>query len=440
MYLKKDNVGVNMRIGFLFDDFGISEVDMREPNKGNPGIGGTQYCFLTVAYNLKKMHKDMEIFFYHFNDNGNLYPMNFVNERLGDRHEIIAKCQIDEIDILLVNFKEIETIGEELESNNINTVVWAHNYLPSNILEMCNELNCIRRVVFVGRQQYDRYIDDKIAYKSLYIYNIVCPVNESDMRSEKYGKIVTYTGALVKDKGFHILAAQWKKILEQVPDAELYVIGTGKLYDRKAILGEFGIAESRYEAEFIDYLLDENRRILPSVHFMGIMGKEKLNIYKKTSVGIINPSARTETFGLSAAEMEVCGIPIVSKNANGFPDVILNKKTGFLRYTKYGFYKAIIKLLRNNKINDEFGNNAHEFVENEFNPERISKQWYEMFNDILCNKPAEYIKPSNNYLNNLKFIRIINREIKKYSMLSSIPSFVRVELFIRDKLLKAIRR
>ena len=55
----------------------------------------------------------------------------------------------------------------------------------------------------MGRQQYDRYIDDKIAYKSLYIYNIVCPVNESDMRSEKiFGKIVTYTGALVKDKGF----------------------------------------------------------------------------------------------------------------------------------------------------------------------------------------------------------------------------------------------
>ena len=55
---------------------------------------------------------------------------------------------------------------------------------------------------------------------------------------------------------------------------------------------------------------------------MGIMGKEKLNIYKKIlSVGssFTNPSARTETFGLSAAEMEVCGIPIVSKNANGLP-------------------------------------------------------------------------------------------------------------------------
>ena len=45
MYLKKDNVGVNMRIGFLFDDFGISEVDMREPNKENPGHWGDSILF-----------------------------------------------------------------------------------------------------------------------------------------------------------------------------------------------------------------------------------------------------------------------------------------------------------------------------------------------------------------------------------------------------------
>ena len=57
---------------------------------------------------------------------------------------------------------------------------------------------------------------------------------------------------------------------------------------------------------------------MKSVHFCGNMGIEKLEIYNRTTVGVVNPSARTETFGLSAVEMEACGIPVVTKSGNGF--------------------------------------------------------------------------------------------------------------------------
>ena len=74
-----------------------------------------------------------------------------------------------------------------------------------------------------------------------------------DAKNEKYtGRsaarpIVTYVGSLTKGKGFHVLAKEWKNILKAVPDAELYVLGSGKLYDNKAELGEYGLAEKTYE-------------------------------------------------------------------------------------------------------------------------------------------------------------------------------------------------
>lgn len=47
------------------------------------------------------------------------------------------------------------------------------------------------------------------------------------MRTNADTKKVVYSGALIKQKGFHILAKAWKNILKAVPDAELYVLGGG---------------------------------------------------------------------------------------------------------------------------------------------------------------------------------------------------------------------
>lgn len=35
-----------MKIGLLFEDFGFSNLDLRYPENGNQGIGGTEFTFL----------------------------------------------------------------------------------------------------------------------------------------------------------------------------------------------------------------------------------------------------------------------------------------------------------------------------------------------------------------------------------------------------------
>ena len=231
---------------------------------------------------------------------------------------------------IIYRFVDDIKIYDVLNNYQINGIAWAHNYIMAHGAKRAGKCEYLKCIVMVSRQQYDRYIDDDIIDKCTYAYNIVESSSIEESKSSETLPVVTYTGALVNVKGFHILAKCWKKILKKVPDAQLYVIGTGNLYNENINLGKYKIAEEGYEKLFIPYLLDKNGNIDKSVHFMGKMGQEKREIYIKSRVGIINPSARTETFGLGAVELQSYGVPVVLKNKNGFPDIVKNNKTDYL--------------------------------------------------------------------------------------------------------------
>ena len=239
---------------------------------------------------------------------------------------------------------------------------------------------------------------------------------------------VTYTGSLVSAKGFHILANIWPQILKAVPEAQLYVIGNGQIYDRNAKLGSLGIADERYEKVFAN-AITENGALLPSVHFCGAMGKEKLEIYKKTTVGVMNPSGKTETFGLSAVEMEACGIPVVTKAANGLFDTVIDGKTGYLIRNKNQLRDCVVELLQDKQKNAFYGQQAKAFADETFLPEVLVKQWEQLFVDIKKGQAAEYIKPENHWQNNQKWMRVINRKL--HDLKVPTPALIEVECNIR---------
>lgn len=89
---------------------------------------------------------------------------------------------------------------------------------------------------------------------------------------------MTYVGGLYPAKGVHYLTQAWPEVLSEFPDAKLNIIGSGKLYSRDFNLGTFGIAESSFEKQLLEPLLDENGDIIPSVRFWGVLGPEKKQI------------------------------------------------------------------------------------------------------------------------------------------------------------------
>lgn len=396
-----------MIIGFYFNDLGFSELDLSHPLAGNNGIGGTQYCFILLADALLK-YTNNQVIFYHYNEN--VLPDGTISKLIGGRDEIIDRAIDDKIDVLLFKAEGVSGFVKALNSSNLHAVPWAHNYLYSEELtEYCNN-PAISRVVFVGHEMYDRYIDHPIRNKATYIYNMF-DGRVFNARPMPKVPVVSYTGSLVPAKGFHILAKVWKEIIKEVPNAQLYVIGDGKLYDRNAELGAYGIAQKSYEDQFMPHLTVDGD-LMDSVHFLGTMGKEKLEIYEKTTVGVMNPTGRTETFGLSAIEMSACGIPVVTKRANGLYDTVIDGETGYLIKSKKELANRIIRLLTDNRLNDTMGKNGKKFADTAFLPENIVKQWESLFEEIKEGRQTKEIAPSKHYANNAKWLRIINHKIR----------------------------
>src|SRR5690242_20284869 len=48
-----------MKVAFYLDNSGIAEIDLRYPEKGNPGIGGTQYMIVMIANQLGKSYGNL---------------------------------------------------------------------------------------------------------------------------------------------------------------------------------------------------------------------------------------------------------------------------------------------------------------------------------------------------------------------------------------------
>lgn len=278
--------------------------------------------------------------------------------------------------------------------------------MSSDDLNVLIKYQNLQRIVFCGKQFYDRYIDHPIINKSIYIFNMFDANQSVYNRRKEYSQNVTYTGSLISEKGFHVLAKYWKKVLKAVPDAKLHVIGSGQLYNRESKLGKYGLAEDRYEKKFMKYLTDSNGKIIESVYFHGIMGKEKFSLYNDTAVGVINPTARTETFGMSVLEMNACGVPVVSKADEGLLDTLKNNINGLNYKFEFILPYKIIKLLKEKELNYNLGRQGQEYVNSNFSPELIIEQWIACFNEIINNHSVRYCMPDDFYFSHKKFLRI----------------------------------
>ncbi|MBQ7521433.1 MAG: glycosyltransferase family 4 protein [Clostridia bacterium] len=429
-----------MNICIYINNSGIKNVDCSNLLIGNPGIGGTEYCILFLAQIYKKQYpSDKVVLIVH--DNG-LLPS--VDEIIvcKDLLEVPYQAKKSGADVLVVsslyNGQPLpETFFENADNSKINVITWGHNYYLADYCTRLVKCRYVKANVFVGRQQYDRYIDHKIIDKSTYIYNMY-PQNEKIRRKSVDKPVVTYIGSLVPMKGFQVLATAWKTILSAVPNAELNVIGSGKLYSRDAQLGSYGIADKAFEKRIMPCLTDETGNILPSVHFLGVLGAEKDEVIAHTSVGVVNPTGRTETFGISALDFESMSVPVVTIAKGGFLDTVIDKKTGLLYQNEKELPEKVIELLKDIPKNEQYGAEGY-LLSKSFAPEIIIQQWHELFHAVINGETIPYRSPDSFYHTNLKRWRILNRNLKKKLHIKNGVSVIGLETMAR-KLLRRLGR
>lgn len=401
-----------MKIAFYLANNLIKNIDTRNPEQGNPGIGGTEYNFITLPYFIQK---------YNFNtirpillaNHIDKLPENIESYKATSLAEAIDYAKKIDVDIFIFRPVTDLSIYKKIEEARLTSITWSHNMLSADILNVISGNAFIKRHVCVSKEQLYRVRDHSIFNKSKYIFNgFQDELYNSISNNFRDENIVTYVGSIVPDKGFHVIAKKWKKVVKQIPDAKLMVIGTGKLYDRNQRLGMWGIAEERYEKKFMKHLLDKDGKIMDSVEFMGLMGPEKIKILSKTKVGVVNPTAKSENCPGTALEFQASGIPVVSKARYGLLDTVQHTKSGFLVRRESNLHKPIIKLLNNDRLRIQMGNNGVAFIKAKFNYEIIVKQWVELFEEVEKNNEHKLdftvYNPSYNY----NYLRELNRRIK----------------------------
>ena len=384
-----------MKVAFYLnnEDFSYNR-DFTNLLKGNPGIGGSEYMILLMSYLLSVRNNGIQVRLYaakqgRFNQSVDVIVIDDIESAARHASE-------NGFERFVFDHKRISWYKHPFDglSPNIRLIPWCHCFAFTRELRIMCEHPNIGRIVNVGREQMDLMRDDKSFLISDYIYNCI-PIDPKWIKKacsnpNKYrNHSVVYMGSLVHLKSFHVLAEIWPNICRRVPDAVLYVIGSGKVYGDNVELGDYGLADKDYEDLFMSYLT-ENGRLLDSVHFLGSLGEEKYEALIQAKVGVPNPTGKSETFCICAVEMQAMGCSVAAMEAPGYYDTFSN---GYLADSKKKLEDNIVKLLLDGEPCNH--NVSLNHIQHNFSKEVIVEEWETLLKSDL----RTYLHPINPMLN-----------------------------------------
>lgn len=405
------------KIAFFLNNHSMLNIDYSGILEGNPGVAGSEYEFLLIPYLLEIRDNDIDPYLC-VNFSGNFPHKNV--EYTNDLKEACDFCMKEGINQIVVDIKYFNHNILKNYENRLSVLIWAHNNVSYNLLKLFSRLTYIKRIINCGREEMELYRDNIATLKSTYIYNIFPFKSLSYYKKRMLSKDnhnVVFMGSITKEKGFHILARAWKKVLAKVPDAELFVVGSGRLYNSKARLGKYNIAEEKYEEMFMPYLVDSKEQILPSVHFLGLLGDEKYDILGNCKVAVPNPTGFSECLPITSIEMQLMGCSITTINHSAYLDTVFNQD--FLFSSESKLSKYLIKRLTTKADDYQL---LYNFVTKKFGIDGNIDRW-----EYVIKSNSQILEPISNNHNQLKSLKDFLLKAKiKYSFLNILPP---IELF-----------
>lgn len=401
-----------MKVVFYLPNQGNKGVDFSNPYGVNPGVGGTQYMIWLISCMLSADYKDTDVILAadiieKMPDWMNCVEVHGTVNALKKAEELSA-----DIFVCRGPYLDDEFI-RCIKSTSLKVIIWNHNYENDRIARITADCDSVKRCVCVSREQYERLCDHKVFGKSTYIYNAL-PIDRYTVhkRSSYNRKAICYVGSLHKEKGFLQLAKKWHTLEKKDSDIQLYVIGSGALYNTKNKLGKYGLAQDKYERKFIKYLIDKHGNIKDNVHFMGVVGfEDKLKIMNKSAVGILNPLGKDETFCIGAVEFEALGVPVTARKKYAFLDTAADGEAGLLYKNYRGMVNNIIRLINDSNLNKSLGESAALFAAR-FDIPAVTKEWHSLLDDVYSGKEQLSCRNLHNIRYNKKILRIINMKIR----------------------------
>jgi glycosyltransferase involved in cell wall biosynthesis len=400
-----------INIAFYLPNKQISNVDCSTIEAGNPGIGGSPYAMIALVYYLSKLNHSRYNIKLYAESIENL-PLCINRSKVVDLVDLSAELANDKIDIFVINKGGKDSANnfffETIKKLNIKVILWAHCFIPNVDLKYYSKVDMIKRIVCVSKEQLHTYRDHDAFNKSSYIYNLCDLKDESVIEYSSRANIVVFIGSLVPLKGFHLIADIWRKVVAKVPDAQLFVVGGGNLYDRNAKLGKYKIADFFYEKRILKKIKNKDGSILDSVHFCGVMGAEKYDLLKKAKVGVPNPSGKTETFGYTAIEMQLSGMMITTKKCPGYIETVC-PDSGLLYSSEKRLADNIVYLLGNRNYE---ANRSKEYIYDKFSDSLIISKWKTLFDEVYSDEKVSFIASDSQI--GLSRVKEYNRKLRQF--------------------------
>ena len=261
---------------------------------------------------------------------------------------------------------------------------WCIDCLPSQFRVIQKTLLAFRRKVF------DYYLKDLNAFIVLSNHSagvlqdygiekeriIVVPLTlpleytAKPVQKEMEENLILFVGWLNLRKGVHILLEAMPYILEEVPDAKLYVIG-GKV--------KFG---EEYENRINNIM--ERFNLYDVVSFLGHLPPQEVEAYLQKANVVVIPEQYENMSPLIMIEAMTLARPVVASRTGGIPEFIEHGVSGLLaeQRSPKNFADNIIKILKNKEMALEMGRNARKRVLEICDNERISRKILDLYHSL----------------------------------------------------------
>jgi glycosyltransferase involved in cell wall biosynthesis len=212
------------------------------------------------------------------------------------------------------------------------------------------------------------------------------PPRSSDVNAHR----IVYLGRLSPEKGVHVLIDAFARVAQQLPCAELELIGAVQVVPKDFIvdlstdplvqsLGRF-YGNEGYE-QYLQRRIRE--RLLANVFFKGELFHAELAATLRTAGLLVAPSI-VETFGMPVAEAMASAVPVVASRVGGLPELVVDGSTGLLVApdSAQDLAAAIVRLVTDRDVARAMGLAGRQRAEKMFSWEAIVRSLMFLYTNL----------------------------------------------------------
>lgn len=248
-----------------------------------------------------------------------------------------------DFDIIHNNFDFLPLTYSRLINTPMVTTI--HGFSSSKIIPIYKKYNASSSYVSISNADRSPELD--------YVATVYNGLKTSDFKFQSNkGDYMVYLGRIHPDKG----ASEAISIANR-SGVPLQIAGI--------------IQDQSYFDEKVYPHLDGN------IQFIGHVGPERRNELLRNASVLLHPISFPEPFGLSVAEAMLCGTPVIAFNRGSMPELILNRKTGFIVDTVDEAVEAFQALDTIERIN------CHRWAKSQFSLEKMVDEYLKVYEKIL---------------------------------------------------------